>query len=127
MSTPTNAYGVTSDSSPVASLTIERRTPGPKDVSIDIEFCGICHSDIHQAHNDWNNTRHYPLVPGHEIVGRVTSIGTDVRQFKVGERVSVGCMVNSCRSCGSCSDGDNQYCEKFKYLKSSNDLLKLKK
>ncbi len=113
MSQSVSAYGVTSDSSPVEKLFIERRTPGPKDVSIDIEYCGICHSDIHQAHNDWNNTRHYPLVPGHEIIGRVTSIGKDVSQFKIGERVSVGCMVNSCRTCGSCSDGDEQYCERF--------------
>lgn len=113
MSKSVNAFGVTSDSSPIESLTIERRAPGPKDVSIDIEYCGICHSDIHQAHNDWKNTRHYPLVPGHEIIGRVTDIGANVSSFIIGERVSVGCMVNSCRTCGSCSDGDEQYCERF--------------
>ena len=112
MSKQISAFGVTSDSSPVGALTIERRATGPKDVSIDIEYCGICHSDIHQAHNDWKNTRHYPLVPGHEIIGRVTEIGPEVDAFKIGQRVSVGCMVNSCRTCGSCSDGDEQYCEK---------------
>ncbi len=106
----TQAYGVTSRSSDVTAMNIERRLPGAKDVAIDIEYCGVCHSDIHFAHNDWGATQ-YPLVPGHEIIGRVVAVGKEVAEFSVGERVAVGCMVDSCRSCASCEDGLEQYCD----------------
>jgi len=92
-------------------MTIERRKPLPTDVAIDILFCGICHSDLHQARNDWKGTT-YPIVPGHEIVGRVTAVGAKVTKFKVGDLAAVGCMVDSCRTCGSCAKGLEQYCEK---------------
>ena len=91
-------------------MDIERRLPGVKDVAIEIEYCGVCHSDIHFAHNDWGATQ-YPLVPGHEIIGRVTAVGKDVTEFTLGQRVAVGCMVDSCGSCGSCDDGLEQYCD----------------
>ena len=104
------AYGVAWSDSPVTAMDIGRRLPGPRDVAIDIEYCGICHSDIHFAHNDWGNSQ-YPLVPGHEIIGRVAAVGKDVTEFVVGGRVAVGCMVDSCRTCSSCEDGLEQYCE----------------
>ncbi|MFK7730001.1 MAG: thioester reductase domain-containing protein [Pseudomonadales bacterium] len=108
--TATQAYGVTSNTSDIAPMSIERRLPGSKDVAIDIEYCGVCHSDIHFAHNDWGATQ-YPLVPGHEIVGRVAAVGSEVAEFKVGERVAVGCLVDSCRTCESCEEGLEQYCD----------------
>jgi uncharacterized zinc-type alcohol dehydrogenase-like protein len=106
----TPAWGVTSKSSGVLPMDIERRLPGARDVAIDIEYCGVCHSDIHFAHNDWGVTQ-YPLVPGHEIVGRVSAVGSEVSGLPVGARVAVGCLVDSCRICGSCEDGLEQYCE----------------
>ena len=106
----TSAFGVASKASDVIPMDIQRRLPGAKDVAIDIEYCGVCHSDIHFAHNDWGMTQ-YPLVPGHEIIGRVTAIGDDVSDFSVGARVAVGCLVDSCGSCGSCDDGLEQYCD----------------
>ena len=109
MTTP--AFGVTSKASDVISMNIERRLPEAQDVAIEIEYCGVCHSDIHFAHNDWGITQ-YPLVPGHEIIGRVTAIGKEVSNFTVGERVAIGCMVDSCGSCGSCDDGLEQYCDR---------------
>ena len=105
----TPAFGVTSKASDVTPMDIERRLPGDKDVAIDIEYCGVCHSDIHFAHNDWGATQ-YPLVPGHEIIGRVVAVGKKVSEFTVGARVAVGCMVDSCRTCESCEDGLEQYC-----------------
>ena len=105
------AYAAQSPTSGVAPFAIERRAPRADDVVIEIDYCGICHTDIHFAHNDWGMT-HYPVVPGHEIVGRVTAVGNAVRTFKAGDRVGVGCMVDSCRACSSCSDGLEQYCEK---------------
>ncbi|MET0168094.1 MAG: thioester reductase domain-containing protein, partial [Vicinamibacterales bacterium] len=107
--TPTPAFGVTSKSSDVMPMVIERRLPGVNDVAIDIEYCGVCHSDIHFAHNDWGATQ-YPLVPGHEIVGRVTAVGAE-SEFAVGARVAVGCLVDSCKRCASCADGLQQYCD----------------
>lgn len=104
------AFGVTSKASEVTPMDIERRLPGDKDVAIDIEYCGVCHSDIHFAHNDWGATQ-YPLVPGHEIIGRVVAVGKKVSEFTVGARVAVGCMVDSCRTCESCEDGLEQYCD----------------
>lgn len=91
--------------------TFERKAPGPNDVAIDIEFCGICHSDIHTARSEWGPA-FYPCVPGHEIVGKVRAVGAQVKSFKVGDSVGVGCMVDSCRECSSCQDGLEQFCEK---------------
>jgi len=108
---PTNAYAAQSDTSLLAPFKIERRQLLPTDVAIDILFCGVCHSDLHQAHNDWKGTT-FPIVPGHEIVGRVKSVGNAVTKFKSGDLVAVGCMVDSCRTCASCARGLEQYCEK---------------
>ena len=88
----------------------ERRVPGPRDVMVDILYCGVCHSDIHQVNNDWNMSL-YPIVPGHEIVGRVASVGSSVTKFSEGDRVGVGVMVDSCRTCEACKNGEEQYCE----------------
>jgi alcohol dehydrogenase (NADP+) len=104
------AYAAQSPTSGVAPFPIERRAPRPDDVVIEIDYCGICHTDIHFVHNDWDMT-HYPVVPGHEIVGTVTAVGDAVKRFKPGDRIGVGCLVDSCRSCGSCEDGLEQYCE----------------
>lgn len=104
------AYGVIEEKAPIIELKISRRALGEKDVSVDIEYCGICHSDIHFAHNDWGTSR-YPLVPGHEIIGRVSQIGDGVTAFKVGERVSVGCLTGSCQTCEPCESGEEQFCE----------------
>ena len=92
-------------------MTIERRAVLPKDVRIDILYCGICHSDLHQARNEWKNTL-FPCVPGHEILGRVSEVGEQVRKFKVGDIVGVGCMVDSCRSCEACQEQEEQFCVK---------------
>ena len=91
-------------------LNIDRRDPQPKDVDIEIMYCGVCHSDLHIARNDWGGTN-YPLVPGHEIVGRVVAVGNSVGKHKVGDIVAVGCLVGSCGTCDSCTDGVEQYCE----------------
>ena len=104
------AYGATASDSGLVPLTITRRAPKEDDVEIAIEFCGLCHSDVHATRGEWG-TQHYPLVPGHEIVGRVTRVGSAVEDFTPGERVGVGCMVDSCRECDSCLDGLEQYCE----------------
>lgn len=106
----TRAYGATSASQPLAPLRIERRVPGSHDVNIDILYCGVCHSDLHTARNEWRNTL-YPCVPGHEIVGTVNAVGDKVTKFKPGDTVGVGCMVDSCQHCASCTDGDEQYCD----------------
>lgn len=91
-------------------MRIDRRDPRPDDVVIGIDYCGICHTDLHFVHNDWGMTR-YPVVPGHEIVGHVTAVGADVTNFTVGDCVGVGCLVDSCRQCAACNDGLEQYCE----------------
>jgi uncharacterized zinc-type alcohol dehydrogenase-like protein len=106
----TKSYAAQSPSTPFAPHTIERRAPGPEDVAIEILFCGVCHSDLHTARGEWPGTQ-YPCVPGHEIVGKVTSVGAKVTKFKPGQLVGVGCMVDSCRTCLSCSEGLEQYCE----------------
>lgn len=103
------AYGALSASAKLTPLTVDRRDLGAHDVWIDIEYCGVCHSDIHTARNEWGGAR-YPVVPGHEIVGRVRSVGAAVSRFKVGERVGVGCLVDSCRHCHSCEEGLEQFC-----------------
>jgi uncharacterized zinc-type alcohol dehydrogenase-like protein len=105
----TKAYAASSATSPLAPFTFDRRDPGEHDVAIDIKFCGICHTDIHQARNEWGNSE-YPMVPGHEIAGIVTSVGAKVTKFKVGDKVGVGCFVDSCRKCAQCRRGDEQYC-----------------
>ena len=104
------AYAAQSPTSGVAPFPISRRAPRADDVSIAIEHCGICHTDIHFVHNDWGMTE-YPVVPGHEIVGRVTAVGDAVTRFKLGDIVGVGCLVDACRECSACTDGLEQYCE----------------
>jgi uncharacterized zinc-type alcohol dehydrogenase-like protein len=104
------AYATHSATSNLTPFEITRRDLLENDVQIDILYCGICHSDIHVAHNDWGGS-HYPFVPGHEIVGRVNAIGTKVTKHKVGDIVGVGCMVDSCQTCNSCKEGYEQYCE----------------
>jgi uncharacterized zinc-type alcohol dehydrogenase-like protein len=108
---PTRGYAAQSATSPITPFTFERREPGPNDVLITIAYCGICHSDIHTARDEWSGTA-YPLVPGHEIVGRVARVGKKVRRFKVGDLAGVGCFVGSCGKCGSCKSHEEFYCEK---------------
>ncbi len=103
------AYGAESATTPIVPLTIERREPKPHDVQIEIRYCGVCHSDLHTARNEWGNAI-YPCVPGHEIVGVVTAVGSHVKKFKVGDRAGVGCLVDSCRECANCKDGLEQFC-----------------
>jgi uncharacterized zinc-type alcohol dehydrogenase-like protein len=103
-------YGVNSAEEPLHKLSFARRDPGPKDVQIDILYCGVCHSDLHTVRNEWNNTV-FPVVPGHEIIGRVTKVGNEVTKFKVGDMAGVGCLVDSCQRCNSCAEGLEQYCE----------------
>ena len=106
------SFSAQTPSSRLGLFNITRREPGPRDVAIDILFCGVCHSDLHQARNEWHNTV-YPCVPGHEIVGRVTAVGNEVTKFKTGDLAAVGCMVDSCRSCPNCAAGQEQYCLQF--------------
>jgi uncharacterized zinc-type alcohol dehydrogenase-like protein len=105
----TKAYGAHAADQPVVALDIERRAPGPRDVQIEIAYCGICHSDLHTVRSEWPGTR-YPCVPGHEIVGQVSAVGSEVAGFKVGDTVGVGCLVGSCRHCAACDEGLEQYC-----------------
>ncbi|MFZ5661176.1 MAG: NAD(P)-dependent alcohol dehydrogenase [Pseudomonadota bacterium] len=107
---PIKAYGAHAADKPLQPLDIERRPPGPRDVQIEIAYCGICHSDLHTVRSEWAGTR-YPCVPGHEIVGYVSAVGAEVTGFEVGDAVGVGCMVDSCRRCPSCAQGLEQYCE----------------
>ncbi|WP_119153134.1 NAD(P)-dependent alcohol dehydrogenase [Caldimonas tepidiphila] len=106
----TRGYAAQHATAPLALFGFVRRPPGPRDVQIDILYCGVCHSDLHTARNEWHNTL-YPSVPGHEIVGRVIATGDEVTRFKVGDLAGVGCMVDSCRHCGACREGLEQYCE----------------
>jgi uncharacterized zinc-type alcohol dehydrogenase-like protein len=106
----TNGYAVKSPTSDFDLFKFERREPSPHDVLIEILFCGICHSDIHQVRNEWGGAN-YPMVPGHEIVGKVKQVGDEVKNFKVGDLVGVGCFVDSCRECKNCKDGEEQLCE----------------
>lgn len=107
----TKAYGALAGDKPLESMDIVRRAPGPHDVQIDIAYCGVCHSDLHTVRSEWGGTQ-YPCVPGHEIVGHVSAVGSDVARFKVGDTVGVGCLVDSCQHCASCAEGLEQYCEK---------------
>ena len=102
-------YAAHSPSDDLVPYRFARRSPRPDDVTIEILFCGVCHSDLHTARNDWRNTV-YPVVPGHEIVGRVTSVGPAVTRFRPGDRVGVGCLVDACRHCEACAAGLEQYC-----------------
>jgi alcohol dehydrogenase (NADP+) len=107
------AYAATNATEPFEPFTIRRRVPQPEDVQIEILFCGVCHSDLHLARNEWESSMPatYPVVPGHEIVGRVVKVGRAVKKFREGDFAAVGCMVDSCRKCASCRDGEEQYCE----------------
>ncbi|UDL89106.1 NAD(P)-dependent alcohol dehydrogenase [Mesorhizobium sp. PAMC28654] len=104
------AFACEDATTPLHAFTINRRDPGPRDVEIEILFCGVCHSDLHTARGEWGNTM-YPAVPGHEIVGRVNRVGSEVSAFKTGDTVGVGCIVDSCRACASCAEGLEQFCE----------------
>jgi alcohol dehydrogenase (NADP+) len=105
------AYAATSPTSGLEPTKLDRREPGPEDIEISIEFCGLCHSDVHATRGEWGGNT-YPLTPGHEIVGKVSRIGSAVTRFAVGDAVGVGCMVDSCRECENCLAGLEQYCEK---------------
>lgn len=105
------AYSAVHSTSPLAPTSVARREPTPTDIEIEILYCGVCHSDLHQARNEWHNTV-YPCVPGHEIVGRVKSTGTGVTRFKAGDLAAVGCMVDSCGVCPECKDHHEQFCQK---------------
>ena len=109
MSIPAKAYAAFDPHSPLVPWEIARRDPGPHDVQLQILYCGVCHSDLHQARNEWKNTI-YPCVPGHEIVGRVVAVGEKVTRFKVSDLAGVGCMVDSCGHCDACASGEEQYC-----------------
>ena len=105
----TKAYAAQSASTPLSEWSIERRSPKPHDVQLEILYCGVCHSDLHTARNEWGGTK-YPVVPGHEIVGRITAVGDHVTKYKVGQLAGIGCMVDSCRECDNCKEGLEQYC-----------------
>src|ERR1700704_469212 len=106
------AYSAASETSPLTSTRIARREPTERDVQIEILFCGICHSDLHSVRNEWSEfmATNYPIVPGHEIVGRVTKVGSAVTKFKAGDVAAVGCMVDSCGVCTECKDSLEQFC-----------------
>ncbi|HVI25064.1 MAG TPA: NAD(P)-dependent alcohol dehydrogenase [Xanthomonadaceae bacterium] len=104
------AYGAPAADQPLEPMAIARRAPGPRDVQIEIAYCGVCHSDLHTVRSEWGGTK-YPCVPGHEIVGTVSAVGAEVQGFAVGDVVGVGCLVDSCRHCAACDEGLEQYCE----------------
>jgi uncharacterized zinc-type alcohol dehydrogenase-like protein len=106
----TKAYGTNAATQPFEPMAIARRAPGPRDVQVEIAYCGVCHSDLHTARAEWGGTL-YPCVPGHEIVGKVSAVGNEVEGFAVGDTVGVGCMVASCQHCAACAEGLEQYCE----------------
>ena len=106
----TKARGAHAADQPLVAIDIQRRAPGPRDVQIEISYCGICHSDLHTVRSEWGGTL-YPCVPGHEIVGTVSAVGGEVKDFKVGDTVGVGCLVGSCQHCAACDEGLEQYCE----------------
>jgi len=106
----TKAYGAHAGDKPLEPMDITRRAPGPRDIQIEIRYCGVCHSDLHAVRSEWGGTL-YPCVPGHEIVGHVSAVGGEVTRFKVGDTVSVGCLVGSCQHCHACDEGLEQYCE----------------
>lgn len=114
------SYAAVSAKEKLAPFKFERREVGAKDIQIEILFCGVCHSDLHTARNEWQNAV-YPVIPGHEIVGRVTSVGADVKAFKVGDLAGVGCLVDSCGVCEDCKDGLEQYCDQEVFTYNSPD------
>ena len=111
----TIGYAAHSSTAPLESFAFDRREPGPGDVEIDIQYCGVCHSDLHTARNEWNMTV-YPVIPGHEIIGRVSRVGSGVPSVVAGDVVGVGCMVDSCGTCPDCAVGLEQYCQSFPIL-----------
>ena len=116
-------YAAKTASAPLTPMQFNRRAPRPDDVAIEVMYCGVCHSDIHQVHNDWGFAV-YPVMPGHEIVGKVTAVGNDVTKYKVGDLVGVGCMVDSCRECSACKEDLEQYClEGFTQTYGSPDRI----
>lgn len=115
MTTKILGYAAQSTTSPLAPFNFERRSARADDVEIEILYCGVCHSDLHNARNDWNSST-YPVVPGHEIIGRVSAVGAEVTRFQAGDYVGVGCMVDSCQHCQSCRQGYEQYCYEFPTL-----------
>src|SRR5258708_29488929 len=118
---PVRGFAAQSSTSPIAPFNFERRDPGPRDVLIDILYCGICHSDIHSARGEWGGAT-YPLVPGHEIVGRVARVGAKVKKFKVGDAAGVGCFVDSCRKCPSCKRNLEQFCSQVAFTYNGLEL-----
>jgi uncharacterized zinc-type alcohol dehydrogenase-like protein len=120
MPTTTPAYAALGAKQPLTPHTIERRDVGPRDVAIDIKFCGVCHSDLHQVNADWGD-KIYPMVPGHEIVGVVSAVGREVTRYNAGDRVGVGCMVNSCRECAECKAGEEQFCANVVWTYNSHE------
>src|SRR5262245_20702523 len=108
----TQSYAAFDSVSPLRPYSFHRRVPGPKDVAIEIKYCGICHTDLHFVKNDLGMTK-YPVVPGHEITGVVERVGSEVKRFKAGDAVGVGCMVNSCRKCAYCQKHEEQFCPEF--------------
>jgi uncharacterized zinc-type alcohol dehydrogenase-like protein len=110
-STPCRGYAAAAAGSPLAPHAFTRRALRDNDVRIDIRYCGVCHSDLHQARNDWRNTV-YPCIPGHEIVGQVAAVGRSVKRYKAGDWVAVGCLVDSCRECSECTAGREVFCQK---------------
>lgn len=119
---PSRGYAATSARTPLAPFAFERRSPGARDVHIDILFCGVCHSDLHQVRNEWGGST-FPMVPGHEIVGRVKAVGGQVTKFKPGDIAAVGCIVDSCRTCPECKAGLEQFCAKGIYTYNSADSM----
>lgn len=119
---PTLAYAAHNHTSPLVPFQFNRRALGPEDVHINILFCGVCHSDIHQVRNEWGNAS-FPMVPGHEIVGKVTAIGNAVTRFKIGDSVGVGCLVGSCRTCPECQEDLEQYCPHPVFTYNSADPI----
>lgn len=121
---PTKAYAALNEKTPLAPFEFERRSVGDNDILIEILYCGVCHSDIHQARGEWGNSI-FPMVPGHEIVGRVAKVGAKVSGHKVGDMAGVGCFVDSCRKCSSCTTGEEQYCRghvSFTYNGTEQDM-----
>ncbi len=116
----TKGYATYAADEPLKPFSFERRDPTPRDVQIEILFCGICHSDLHIARNEWGGTI-YPCVPGHEIVGRVVKVGREVKKFKEGDLAAVGCMVDSCQTCPTCQEGLEQYCDGIILTYNSKD------
>ncbi len=118
----TQGYAALNAKSPLAPYSFERREPLPDDVLIEILFCGVCHSDLHQVKNEWGGSS-YPMVPGHEIIGKVVALGSNVSAFKIGETVGVGCLVDSCRTCPDCKDNQEQFCNAPTFTYNSPDKI----